>query len=211
MKAFLLGLILGLCILPLAVFTYFHAGHPPVAVADKSFVMEKELVSVPLHARIDKEMPKSPPIEANATNLETGAHIYRQQCAACHGLYGRPSSFASHMYPNAPQLWAPHEDGVVGVSDDPPGETYWKVSNGIRLTGMPAYDKVLNPTQMWQVSLLLANADKPLPPGVLDLLKQPLDLDPATLTPASAATGPAQKITDIQMNSMPPAIPAEQK
>jgi len=27
---------------------------------------------------------------------------------------------------------------VVGVSDDEPGETYWKVANGIRLTGMPA-------------------------------------------------------------------------
>jgi thiosulfate dehydrogenase len=32
---------------------------------------------------------------------------------------------------------------------------------------------------MWQVSQLLANADKPLPPSVLTLLKQPLDLDPA--------------------------------
>ncbi len=59
-----------------------------------------------------------------------------------------------------------------------PGETYWKVANGIRLSGMPAFSKVLNQTEMWQVSLLLANADKPLPPGVLDLLKQPMDLDP---------------------------------
>jgi mono/diheme cytochrome c family protein len=210
MKAFLLGLILGLCILPAAGFIYLHSGHPPVAVADKSFVLEKELVSAPLHERIDKEMLKSAPIEASATNLEAGAHLYRQQCASCHGLYGRPSAFASHMYPHAPQLWAPHSDGVVGVSDDPPGETYWKVSNGIRLTGMPAYDKVLNPTQMWQVSLLLANADKPLPPGVLDLLKQPLDLDPVNLAPAQAA-GPAQKITDLKLDSMPPAIPAEQQ
>jgi mono/diheme cytochrome c family protein len=59
------------------------------------------------------------------------------------------------------------------VSDDPPGETYWKVANGIRLTGMPAFDKLLNPTQIWQVSLLLANADKPLPSRVMDLTKQP--------------------------------------
>jgi hypothetical protein len=79
----------------------------------------------------------------------------------------------------------------VGVSDDPPGETYWKVANGIRLTGMPAYTKVLNPTQMWQVTLLLANADKPLPPGVLDLLKQPLDPDPQNLKPATQDPGPA--------------------
>jgi hypothetical protein len=43
---------------------------------------------------------------------------------------------------------------------------------------MPAFNHVLNQTQMWQVSLLLANADKPLPPGILALLKQPLNPDP---------------------------------
>ena len=43
---------------------------------------------------------------------------------------------------------------VVGVSDDEPGETYWKVANGIRLSGMPAYTHILTETQMWQVSLL---------------------------------------------------------
>jgi mono/diheme cytochrome c family protein len=179
MKSFLLGLILGLLALPVAVFVYFHAGHPPVAVADHPFWLERQMVRVPLRARIRKEMPQSAPTEPSDTNLETGAHIYRQQCAACHGLYGRPSSFAKNMYPHAPQLWAPHRNGAVGVSDDPPGETYWKVANGIRLTGMPAYNKVLNQTQIWQVTLLLAHADKPLPSSALDLLKQPLDLDPA--------------------------------
>jgi thiosulfate dehydrogenase len=211
MKSFLVGLILGLLILPAVVFVYFHVGWPPVAVADQPFPLERKIVHTPLHARIDKEMPKASPIEASATNLESGAHLYRQQCAACHGLYGRPAVFAAHMYPHAPQLWAPHENGVVGVSDDPPGETYWKIANGIRLTGMPAFDKVLNPTQMWQVTMLLANADKPLPLGVLDLLKQPLDLDPVSLAPAQPVTGPAQKITDMQMDSMPPAIPPDQQ
>jgi len=210
MKGFLLGLILGLLTVPLIVFIHFRYGHPPVAVADQAYQMEKELVSVPLHARIDREMPKSSPIEPSATNLESGAHIYRQQCASCHGLYGRPSAFAAHMHPQAPQLWAPHESGVVGVSDDPPGETYWKVANGIRLSGMPAYDKILNPTQIWQVSLLLANADKPLPPGTLDLLKQPLDLDPAALA-LPTSNLPNQKMTDQQMNSMPPALPPDAK
>jgi thiosulfate dehydrogenase len=51
------------------------------------------------------------------------------------------------------------------VSDDPVGETYWKVANGIRLTGMPSYRGSLEEKQMWQVSLLLANGDK-LSPAV---------------------------------------------
>lgn len=204
---FLLGLILGLLLFPIAGFIYFHHGHPPVAVADHGLFFEEKLVHVPLHNRIAREMPKSTPLEASATNLESGAHIYRQQCAVCHGLYGRPSAFAAHMYPSAPQLWAPHENGVVGVSDDPAGETYWKVSNGIRLTGMPAFDKVLSPVQRWQVSLLLAGADKSLPPDVLELLKKPLDLDPVAAEPTAAIPGTPEKITNLPM---PSPIPPDQ-
>ena len=44
------------------------------------------------------------------------------------------------------------------------------MANGIRLTGMPAYRPSLSDTEMWQVALLLANADK-IPPQVLNTLK----------------------------------------
>jgi mono/diheme cytochrome c family protein len=71
------------------------------------------------------------------------------------------------MYPQAPQLWKKHEaSDVVGVSDDEPGKTFWKVKNGIRLTGMPAYSHMLSEEQMWDVSLLLKVADKSLPDSV---------------------------------------------
>jgi hypothetical protein len=89
------------------------------------------------------------------------------------------------MYPSAPALWQQHKNSdVVGVSDDKPGETYWKVANGIRLTGMPSFKATLTDTQMWQVSLLLANANKPLPPAALTIVRgeQPA----ATATPAPA-------------------------
>jgi len=76
------------------------------------------------------------------------------------------------MVPQAPQLWEKHgKNGIVGVSDDPPVVTYWKVANGIRLTGMPAYRNVLTDREIWQVSLLLANAAKPLPVGALVILR----------------------------------------
>jgi thiosulfate dehydrogenase len=177
MTRFLFGLLLGLIIVPIGIWIYLQYGNVPVATADSPFPFEANLVHRPLRLRISRELSKNVPIEASPTNLEIGAHIYRQQCANCHGLYGIPSTFAPGMFPKAPQLWEPHGKGVVGVSDDPPGETYWKVANGIRLTGMPAYKKILNDTQIWQVSLLLANADKPLPPNVFTLLKQPLNLD----------------------------------
>ena len=104
-------------------------------------------------------------------NFVAGAEVYRDQCAACHGYHGKPSSFGGADVSQAPQLWEKHRRGdVVGVSDDPPGETYWRVANGIRLTGMPSYKDMLTDTEMWQVTLLLANADKPLPPAAVDIL-----------------------------------------
>jgi len=51
------------------------------------------------------------------------------------------------------------------------------MENGIRLIGMPAFSQTLNQTEIWQVALLLANTDKPLPDSVMNLLKQPLNVD----------------------------------
>jgi thiosulfate dehydrogenase len=173
MGRILLGIILGVILVPAAVLAWLHYGRVPVAVADPPLPQERLLTGEALDARIDRELIKTPPIPADETAFVAGAQIYRDQCAACHGLHNKPSSFGAHMYPDAPPLWEEHHHGsetMMGVTDDPPGETYWKVANGIRLTGMPSFKDVLTDTQMWQVSLLLANADKPLPPAALDIL-----------------------------------------
>ena len=167
------GFILGIVAVAAGGFLYFEFGALPVATADKPFFMEKRIVSIPLNARIDREK-KKPPFGTSEDVFEGGAKVYRAECARCHGTPGHDVAFAKYMYPPAPQLWKKHgTSNVVGVSDDEPGETYWKVDNGIRLTGMPAYNHVLSDTQMWQVSLLLANADKELPEPVVHVLTMP--------------------------------------
>jgi thiosulfate dehydrogenase len=166
----LLGFVLGILVLVAVSAVYLRWGTPPVATADAPFPFEKAIVSVPLNARIDSQM-KPPPFGTSEDVYEGGARIYVAQCAACHGTPGSDVRFAKYMYPQAPQLWKKHAKGnVVGVSDDQPGETYWKVANGIRLTGMPAFNHVLSDTQMWQVTLLLKNADQELPDPVTKIL-----------------------------------------
>ncbi len=168
----LIGIVLGVLLVPVAVLAWFWFGKVPVAVADQPIPHEREVVSIPLHARIHREMIKTPPISVDEGNLVAGAHVYSEKCATCHGFHGKPSPYGLHMFPTAPQLWQKHpKSDVVGVSDDPPGETFWKVANGIRLTGMPAYNSQLTQTEIWQVSLLLANADKPLPQTAIELLR----------------------------------------
>lgn len=168
-----LGFLLGVLAVAAGLFAYLYFGALPVAVADKAFPMEKQIVRLPMKARIELEK-KTPPFGTGEDAFEGGAHVYRTECASCHGVPGKDVAFAKHMYPTAPQLWKKHgKSGVVGVSDDDAGETYWKVANGIRLTGMPAFNHVLSDTQMWQVSLLLKNADKELPDPVIKILTTP--------------------------------------
>jgi thiosulfate dehydrogenase len=115
--------------------------------------VEKRLAHIALNARIEKEAPKVVPIEINDENYLGGARLYRTNCAVCHGLPNQSDTATSKgVFPRPPQLFKGH-----GVTDDPVGETYWKVSNGIRPTGMPSYAGALSEKEMWQVSLMLAH------------------------------------------------------
>ncbi|HEX6466675.1 MAG TPA: cytochrome c [Terriglobales bacterium] len=161
MGKFILGVIVGVLIICGSVYFYFSSGMAPVATAAQAMPFEKKLAQMALHKRVEKEMPKSVPIQADENVYLAGAHTYQENCAVCHGLPNQPqTAIAAGMYPKPPQLFK-----GKGVSDDPAQETYWKVANGIRMTGMPAFKTKLEDNQLWQVSVLLANSDK-LPASV---------------------------------------------
>lgn len=174
---FIIGFLLGIIILPICGYCYFRFGYAPVATAASPMPFEKKMASMALRAKIHAEAPKDSPIKADEPNLTAGAKIYVANCAFCHGLPNQasPSPAAKGMFPVPPQLF----DKDDMVTDDPVGVTYWKVNNGIRMTGMPAFNKSLSTTQIWQVSQLLANADK-LP-------------DPTRAVFAAPTTAPATK------------------
>ena len=156
MKGFVLGVVVTMVAVVAAVYLYFATGMAPVAVSAPPMPFEKRLARMGLHARMEKERPTQVPIPADEANLAAGAHIYMEHCAVCHGVPGKEqTAIAKGEFPRPPHLF----EGK-GVTDDEPGETYWKVANGIRLTGMPGFDQYLSTTQMWQVSLLLSNAAK---------------------------------------------------
>jgi thiosulfate dehydrogenase len=156
MGKFIVGLIFGVLVVFAVVYGYFATGMAPVATSAPAMPLERQFARMALHARIDKEAHQAVPIAVDDTAYAAGAQVYKEHCAVCHGLPGQPqTAIAKGMYPRPPKLM----EGT-GVTDDPPSETYWKVSGGIRMTGMPGFDKSLSTTQMWQVSVMLANADK---------------------------------------------------
>jgi mono/diheme cytochrome c family protein len=180
MGKFVIGFIVGMIVLPLVVYFYFATGVAPVATSAPPMPFEKMFARMALHARLDKEVPKSVPIAADEAAFTAGAQVYKEHCAVCHGLPGQDqSAIAKGMFPQPPKLMQ-----GTGVTDDPPGETYWKVSGGIRMTGMPGFEKTLSTTQMWQVSLVCANADK-LPASAKNVL--------AEVSPVPVAAAPAMK------------------
>ena len=159
---FLLGVLVGLAILPAALYLYVATGHAPVATADAAMPMETFFAKIGRKSRIKAEQPKRDLSTFSTADLAAGADIYQRDCAFCHGLPNQPKPDAAKgMFPHAPQLL----DKDDMVTDDPVGESFWKVKNGIRLSGMPGFKQSLSEAQMWQVSALLAKADQ-LPPEV---------------------------------------------
>jgi mono/diheme cytochrome c family protein len=101
---------------------------------------------------------------------------------------GPPAANSGQSGANGPN-GAPRQNSAAmgtvqgrGASGD-----FWRVKNGIRLTGMPSFEKVLTDDQMWQVVALIANR-RNLPPEVKAALA--LTSAPAAV-PAVAGTSPA--------------------
>jgi thiosulfate dehydrogenase len=160
-KAFLAGILVAVAAIALGAYLYFRLGCAPVATSAAPMPFESRLAHIGMHARIEKEAPHNDPVPVTAENEMAGADLYRKHCAMCHGLPAQPRpADAMGMFPHPPQLFA-----GKGVTDDPAGETFWKIQNGIRLSGMPSFDKVMTTVEMWQVADLLANA-KQLPQPV---------------------------------------------
>jgi len=137
--------------------------HPP------RMPMERVLATGALHAKLRQEAPKTVPIPADDAAWLAGARVCRDGCAVCHGLpHQPPTAVSKGMYPRPPQLFQADEM----VTDDPAGVTFWKGKYRIRLSGMPGFQASLSDKQLWQVSLLLAGADK-LPASVQQALTAP--------------------------------------
>jgi mono/diheme cytochrome c family protein len=188
LKGLILGILVGILLIVGSVYFYFSSGHAPVATSAPPMPMEKALASVGLHSYLDK-LPHPPPqVPADEANLIAGAKVYKDECAVCHGLPGEPkSAVAQGMFPAPPQLFQ-----GVGVTDDEPWESYWKVENGIRMSGMPAFKGQLSETQIWQVAVLVKNADK-----ITDPVKKELAAGASTpmemAMPESAPAPPKKK------------------
>jgi thiosulfate dehydrogenase len=185
LKGVIVGVIVGILLVIFGIYFYFAGGHAPVATKAPEMPFEHKLAHMAQDAYLDKLPHPKPAVAEDEANFLAGAKVYKENCAVCHGLPGEPkTAIADGMFPAPPQLFR-----GTGVTDDEAWETYWKVSGGIRMTGMPGFADHLGETKMWQVSVLVKNADKISPAVKAELASE----TPATSAPSStapAATAP---------------------
>jgi len=155
-KGILIGVLVGVLGVAAAGYWYFSSGKAPIAVTAAEMPFERLLARIGLHAYLDKLPHPEPQVPADEKNMLEGAKVYKEHCAVCHGIPdGTKTAIADGMFPKPPQLFK-----GTGVTDDDAWESYWKVNGGIRMTGMPGFKDRLSETQLWQVAVLVKNADK---------------------------------------------------
>ena len=89
----------------------------------------------------------------DSPDVSAGHEVYREDCELCHAYDGSgKSEIGSGQYPRPPDL---RSADVQRMSD---GELFYHIKNGIRHTGMPAWQ--LPDRKIWQVAAYLRNLPK---------------------------------------------------
>ena len=162
LKWFVLGIVITLVVLAGAAYLFVKAGGVSMETTAPPLPLEKTVAGMALRASLGHAADQKDPLPFNDDTMLAAARIFKQECAVCHGIPGYPPTLISKgMFPDPPQLFE-KQDMVAG---DPEGETFWKVTHGIRLSGMPGFGSTLSDTERWQLTMLVAHADK-LSPAV---------------------------------------------
>lgn len=159
MKSFLLGIIFTLVVLFLAGTAASKMGYFNFAADRDPSGFEKHVAMEAVDASTERHAPSAKnPVDPTEQNLVEGAKLYMNHCAGCHGIPTNADSQFGHSFnPPVPQFF-------TDSPDMPENQNFYITKHGIRWTGMPAWGKTLNDTQIWTVTTFLANIEK-LPPA----------------------------------------------
>ena len=148
---FLAGILFGILALGAAALVFVVSGAFQVAAAVPPGAVETRLARFALDRSVSKRAPKATnPLGRNADILREGGAHYKEMCVVCHGAPGVDASeIGEGLNPPAPDLTLQR---VQRRSD---GELFWIVSEGIRMTGMPAFGPTHKENEVWQIVAFL--------------------------------------------------------
>ena len=110
------------------------------------------------------------------SDVAAGKDLYREKCETCHAYDGGgKTTIGSNEFPRVPTLRS------AAIAATPDGELFYHIRNGIRNTGMPAWN--LPDRQIWQLVSYIRHL-----PDVAAMTPEPaIALSPAA--PAAVAAG----------------------
>jgi len=110
-------------------------------------------------------------------DLAEGAEHYAAMFIMCHGGPGNepPNYVGLGLNPTSPDL-------REAAGDWKPGEIYWIIENGIKMTGMPAFGKTHSPEQLTNITAFVAK----MPTMTVEEYKRLKGTGPTTSMPSGA-------------------------
>lgn len=172
MRNFILGIVVAILVLLLGGLGLALLGFLPTRADRAPTMMESRIAMSALDNSVERHAPRiNSPVPPTDENLIEGVKIYTMNCALCHGGIDRQLSTLS-FYPPAPNL-------ILHPLDDPEWHVFYVIHNGVRYTGMPAWDRTLSEPDMWKLTAFLTRMEK-LPPAVQDYWKKSSGVTPPT-------------------------------
>jgi thiosulfate dehydrogenase len=158
MRGFLLGVIITLIVIFGGTYLYLRLGFFDVSAVPNPGKTESKMANMSMDASVDRRAPKGPnPVPLTDDVLIDAAKEYEEHCAMCHGSQNsKAMNFGPKLSPRAPSL-------IRHPMDDPDGNIYWVIQNGIRMTGMPAWSGHFSDNTTWGIVHLLKHVDKVSP------------------------------------------------
>src|SRR5579863_1389765 len=103
-----------------------------------------------LHESVPKPAKElTNPFGSDPADVAAGRNLFQQKCEGCHAYDGSGrTQIGAGEYPHPPQL-------RVTVASMLDGEIFYHIRNGIRNTGMPAWD--MPDQQIWQLVAFIRN------------------------------------------------------
>lgn len=162
LKWFVFGIVATLIVLSAAAYVYLEQGFVD-ARADVQPGMLDRWLGASMDASTKRHAPNPPnPVADTRENLLAAATLYGEKCGICHGgPDGKASEVGEALNPPAPQFFGSEPPDMM------PNENFYIIQHGVRMTGMPAWSKLLSDEQIGQVVLLLKHInDKNVPAEV---------------------------------------------
>ncbi len=186
MRGFVLGVIVTLIAIFGGSYLYMKLGLFDVSAIPDPGKMERHMAFMSLDASVERRAPKGPnPVPLTDDVLIDAAKEYEEHCSMCHGSQnGKAMNFGKKLSPRAPNL-------IRHPMDDPDGEIYWVIQNGIRMSGMPAWSGHFSENTTWGLVHLLKNVDK-LSPAVTTAWQQAAEEHEHVMPPTSQSAQPTQ-------------------